>query len=228
MNGLLSSGLRILFGAGLTVCLGLVVSSAGAQESEPGSGPPATSTVKIFEVTPVRRVPAILAPNAQTPAAPAPLDSQLKARILDDLGAEKDVPAGNEDHQSGQDEAGRIVLSSKQPFMEGLAVLTLNHPTTVHPETGIRFSADGDGSAAVKFMLQEGSGYLLDFQVRSSGPGFYTVETAGGAQQFDDQTGAREHILVAIKAQGSGWTTTRLKHQGSDFHLYSVELTEVK
>jgi len=180
--------------------------------------------VRVFEVAPVQRVAAILAPNAQTPASPAALDAATLDRLLRQLAVSKDP--GSVPGSPSQD-VRTIMLSSQQPFIEGQAMLTLVRPATVHPESAIRFDEEMNGSAGIKLMVHQGDIYLLDFAVRSLGSGSYTVETAGGSEQFADTAGNREHILLALSASSSGWTTVRINRQGSGYFLYSAAVTAV-
>jgi hypothetical protein len=164
-------------------------------------------------------------PNAQTPVPPDLLDSQKKAEILHALGGTEAVK--EPETQSGL-ELEHLMLSAKQPFVSEQAFLTLALAYAVHPETAIKFNKDFPGSAAVKLKVKKGQTYLLDFAVKSWGSGNYLLETESGKQKFEDESASKQHILVALKATSSGWTTARLKREDSGFHLYYVEITRVK
>lgn len=185
------------------------------------------SEVQIFTVAPMLRSTAILMPNAQTPAPPEPLDSPQKSGILKNLGgiAAKSEVTDPKGHSTAKLE--HIILSARQPFFKEQGFLTLALPYAVHPETSIKFKNDFPGSAAVKLKVDKGQTYLLDFAVKSWGSGTYLLETESGKQDFEDESVSKQHVLVALKATSSGWTTVRLKREGAGYHLYYVEVTRV-
>ena len=183
--------------------------------------------VKTFTVTPVQRTVAILMPNAQTPEPPEPLDATTKSSILKSLGGSGDVPPAGDVKAQPQALLEHLLLSAKQPFFSERGLLTLALAYTVHPETAINFNSNFPGSAGVKLKVEKGRTYLLDFAVKSWGSGTYLLETESGNQELADQSGSKEHILVALNATSSGWTTVRLNRDGSDYHLYYVEVTRV-
>ncbi len=191
--------------------------------------PPATSeaAVKIFEVAPVQRSAAILMPNAQTPVPPAPLDATTKSEILKSLGGSGELPAPGGGGAEEKPVLEHLLLSARHPYFSEQGFLTLNLAYRVHPETAINFNSAYPGSAGVKMKVEKGRTYLLDFSVQSWGGGTYLLETAGGKQTFEDEAGSKKHILVALKATSSGWTTVRLSRDGTDYHLYSVEIMRV-
>ncbi len=201
---------------------------AKPRSEEPTPPPVAQQTaVKTFEVTPVQRTAAILMPNAQTPVAPAPLDSTTKSTILKNLGGSGNIPASGEAEAQTPAVLEHLLLSARQPYFSDRGFLTLNLAFSMHPETAINFNSEYPGSAGVKIKVEKGRTYLLDFAVQSWGSGTYLLETAGGKQTFEDGAGSKKHILVALKATSSGWTTVRISREGTDYYLYSVEITRV-
>ncbi len=183
--------------------------------------------VKTFTVSPVQRSTAILMPNAQTPEPPALLGANTKSGILKSLGGNGDLPAPGEIKAQSKPVLEHIVLSAKQPFFSERGFLTLALAYSFHPETAINFNRNFPGSAGVKLKVEEGRTYLLDFAVKSRGSGTYLLETESGQQEFADKSAQKEHILVALNATSSGWTTVRLNRDGTDYHLYYVEVTRV-
>lgn len=178
--------------------------------------------VSLVEVAPVQRAPALLAPNAQTPPPPASFDKEERLQLMA-------IRVGNpsaEDSEAISTSTQTVVLSAARTVQEGQAVLTLVQPYSVHPETGIHMRGSVPGSVGVKIKVEKGANYLVDFLVRSSVPGTYQLDTEGQSQQVGDPNGAREHVLLALDAKSSGWTTVRLKRPESDFFLYSVEVTK--
>ncbi len=214
----------ILLGSFMWITLTQAQPRAGESTSPPVTQEPA---VKTFTVTPVQRTVAILMPNAQTPEPPEPLDATTKSSILKSLGGSGDVPPAGDVKAQPQALLEHLLLSAKQPFFSERGLLTLALAYTVHPETAINFNSNFPGSAGVKLKVEKGRTYLLDFAVKSWGSGTYLLETESGNQEFADQSGSKEHILVALNATSSGWTTIRLNRDGTDYHLYYVEVTRV-
>lgn len=215
---------KMVFATGIVLgaCMRITLVQAQPGAEEATTPPPA---VKTFTIAPMQRSAAILMPNAQTPGPPAPLDSQTKSEILKSLGGSQDNQAPAEIKAQTQAGLEHLLLSAQQPFVSGKGLLTLALAYSVHPETSIKFNSNYPGSAAVKLKVDKGQTYLLDFAVRSSGSGTYLVETESGKQAFEDETGTRQHILVALSAAASGWTTIRLSRDGAEYYLYFVEVT---
>ncbi len=186
------------------------------------------SEVKIFEVAPLNRTAAVLMPNAQTPTPPEPLNSERKSEILQDLGETAANPEAKEPEAKSAPVLVHLKLSARQPFFRDQAFLTLVRASSVHPETAIKFNEDLPGSAAIKLKVETGRTYLLDFAVKSWGSGSYLLETESGKQKFEDESAGKQHILVALAATSSGWTTVRIKREGAGYHLYYVEITQVE
>lgn len=182
------------------------------------------SDVKMFAVAPVKRPSALLAPNAQTPVKPESLNQEQQRQILAALGGD-----ASDDTSSGASAEpvsfGTIALSAANMVHADQGVLTLVQPHTVHPETGIHMRGSEPGSVGVKVRVEEGGRYLVDFLVRGAVPGIYQLDTEGGTQTVEDSLGEREHVVLALSAGSSGWTTVRLRRPDSDFFLYAVEIT---
>jgi len=184
--------------------------------------------VKTFTVAPVQRSRAILMPNAQTPEPPASLDAKIKSAILKTLGGSEDIPPPRDSKTQAEPVLDYLLLSAKQPFFSERGFLTLALAYSVHPQTSITFNSSYPGSTGVKLKVEKGQTYLLDFAVKSSESGIYLLETESGQQEIEDKSASKEHILVALNATSSGWTTVRLHRKGTGYHLYSVEVTRVK
>jgi hypothetical protein len=207
--------------------LALLQPGAGLAAADTGADSPQSnswSDVKMFAVAPVKRPIALLAPNAQTPVKPASLNQEQQLQILAALGGD-----GKEDSAPATPAEtvpfGTFVLSAANTVHEDQGVLTLVQPYTVHPETGIHMRGSEPGSVGVKVRVEEGGRYLVDFLVRSAVPGNYQLDTEGETQTVEDALGEREHVLLALSAGSSGWTTVRLRRPDSDFFLYAVEIT---
>jgi hypothetical protein len=177
--------------------------------------------VRTFDVAPVQRPIALLAPNAQTPPPPVALAPGQRRQIMAGLEGGEAAEPGSE---SGQP-AESFVLSASLTVYEDRGVLTLVQPYTVHPETGVHMRGSDPGSVGVKIRVEKGGRYLLDFLVRSAVPGRYELQTEGGSQVIEDASGDLEHVLLALHAGSSGWTTVRLRRGESDYFLYAVEIT---
>jgi len=196
-------------------------------QAQPPTEEPAIPPVKTFTVAPVQRSAAILMPNAQTPEPPVPLGAKTKTEILQSLAGSADIQApGNIEAQSTP-VLEHLLLSAKQPYVSEQGFLTLSQAYTVHPETAINFNSDSPGSAGLKLKVEKGRTYLLDFAVKSNESGTYLLEAEGKKHEFEDNSATKEHILVALNATSSGWTTVRLDRGGTGFHLYYVEVTRV-
>ena len=169
--------------------------------------------VKTFTVSPVDRPAAILAPNAQVAGPPEPVDPAMKKEALAGI--------------SGVEGGAQFVLTSRQPYIKEQGYLTLTLPHTVHPESAIVFNTDFPGAVGVKLKVENGGLYLVDFAVKAAGAGVYKVVTESGMQEFEDSNGKLEHLLIALSADASGWTTMRMNRTGASYNLYSVEVTRV-
>jgi len=202
----------------------LTLAQAAETSEQPVMQEPAVTT---FTVAPVQRTSAILMPNAQTPEPPALLDSKTKSGILKNLGGSAEIPAPGDIKAPSKPVLEHLLLSARQPFFSEQGFLTLALAYAVHPETAIKFNSNYPGSAGLKLKVEKGHTYLLDFAVRSGTSGTYRVQTESGKQEFDDTSASKDHLLVALKATSSGWTTVRLSRDGTEYHLYYVEVTRV-
>ena len=55
------------------------------------------------------------------------------------------------------------------------------------------------------------------------------METSAGDQEFEDVQGKLEHVLVALNATESGWTSLEFNRTGDTGHyLYSVKVDRVE
>lgn len=201
----------------VSLALVLVLPYAHAQDS--------TALVKTFKVTPFNRMPAILAPNARIPEPPGPVEPGRKQDILHSIGGESAAPSANSTDAARETRLDHIVLSAREPFYEDKGYLTLTLPATFHPESVIAFDNNFSNILGVKLNVEKGGMYLVDFAVHATGAGAYKVDTESGGQTFEDSNSALEHVLIALSAEASGWTTVRMSRTGSGYNLYSVEVT---
>jgi hypothetical protein len=189
----------------------LLLPFTNAQGQQEFSGLVSTPPVKTFTVTPADRPAAILAPNAMVAGPPGPIAPSMMQDILAGIG--------------GSEGGAHFVLTSRQPYIDGQGYLTLTLPQTVHPESAIVFDKDSANAAGVKLKVEKDGLYLVDFAVKAKGAGVYKVETESGGQEFEDSNGKLEHLLIALNAGASGWTTVRMNRTGAGHNLYSVEVT---
>ena len=195
--------------AGLLPGLLLIFSPASAGETVPDPTP----AIEVFQVAPSQRPAAIMAPDPRLPAAPAPLDGDSRSKLLSSLGAtETEAPVS-------------FRLDAKTPFIEGQGYLRMSFPHTFHPEAPILFDKDFPGRLSVHLMVEAGASYLVDFAVAAQEAGSYTVVADSGEQDIEDSDG---HLLIALQAEASGWTSLRLSRAGGSFNLYSVEITRLR
>jgi hypothetical protein len=199
--------------AGLLPGLLLIFSPALAGNASPEPAQNPTPAVKTFQVAPSQRPAAIMAPNLRLPAAPAPLDTDFRSRLLSGLGAAD--PAAPES----------FTLDAKTPYIEGRGFLRMSFPRTFHPEAPIVFDKEFPGRVSVHLMVEAGASYLVDFSVAAQEAGSYTVMADSGEQEITDADG---HLLLALQAEASGWTSLRLSRAGGSFSLYSVEITRIR
>jgi len=198
-----------IFIASFAVLLVLPSDSWGQSKNDFYSDP--THQVRTFTVTPANRPAAILSPNAMVAAPPGPMDPSTTKDILAAIG--------------GVEGGARIVLTSRQPYINEQAYLTLTLPQTFHPESAIVFREDMPNALGIKVKVEKDGLYLVDIAVKAKGAGVYKVETESGGQEFEDANGRLEHVLVALSAGASGWTTVRMNRSGAGYNLYSVEIT---
>jgi len=208
--------------------LGIFLIGTMAAQPLPAAQPDAEATgavpwdqVALFEVAPLTRTAALLAPNAQAPLPPDPLDDRQKAQILTHL------PDGQGNHSTDHP-SDTFVLTAASAVQEGKGILTLLKPHSVHPETGIHMQGIDEGSVGVKIRVEKGGRYLVDFRLKSAVPGVYRVQVEGQTQEISDPEGARQHVLLMLNAISQGWTTIRLDRPESDFMLYAVEVTSFR
>ena len=186
----------------------LVIPFIYVQAAEDLSAP----AVKTFTVTPANRPAAILSPNAMVAAPPGPVDPLEMKNVLAGIG--------------GVEGGAQFVLTSRQPYLSEQGYLTLRLPQTFHPESAIVFKEDMPNALGVKLKVEKDGLYLVDFAVKAKGAGSYKVETESGGQEFEDANGRLEHVLIALSAGASGWTTVRMNRSGAGYNLYSVEVTK--
>jgi hypothetical protein len=217
----------------LTLSLAWPAASAqepGASGDEAGkiSSDTPVPEIKTFRVNPVDRPAAILAPNARVPTPPEPIAPSMMQDLLAGIAREGEgAPAPAATDAEPGPALDHIVLNSRRPYHDGKGYLTLTRPQTFHPESAIIFDKSSPGAVGVKLNVNKDRLYLVDFTVSAVDAGAYKVETESGGQAFEDSNGKLEHVLIALSAGASGWTTVRMNRTGASFNLYSVEVTRV-
>lgn len=208
----------------VTIILAMLLGSTGSgAESVPEPGDsnagsaaelPALETIT---VSPAQRPPAILAPEQQPPGPPVPLAesqrSHLQARAAGESAIERDT----------------FRLDARTPFVDGKGYLKLSLPLTLHPESPIVFDQRYPSRVSVHLHVEEGGTYLVDFAVAAGGgAGSYRVESEFGSVLAADPDGKLGHVLLALRAASSGWTSLRLARDGGGYSLYAVEITHLQ
>lgn len=182
--------------------------------------------VKTFKVSPSSRPQAVLAANARVPDPPEPINPSMMDSILKGIGGGGGVPSAGDVKAKPKPELDHIVLTSQKPFYNEKGYLRLTLPYTFQPESAIVLNKNFPNVVGVMLKVEKGGLYLVDYAVNAIGSGSYKVETESGDQLFNDSNGKLEHVLVALNATTSGWTSLRLKREGTGYNLYSVEVTK--
>ena len=196
---------------------------------------PANTVAAEFTVAPAPRVRAVRrAPTRQgldveaPPAPPAPPDP-VKPETLDlvgnALGGGGFGGAAGRDFQSpGPPVLDHIELTTRQPWFheKGNVRTALAYTTSTGAAPSWNFNKNFPGLMTVNLKVEEGATYLVDFVVSSWGSGTYQVETDSGMQEFADNGGDLEHLLVGLNATESGWVNLHLRREGTGYYVYSV------
>jgi hypothetical protein len=196
------------------------LAAGGSQESSNPSRSVAAegaAAVKIFDVSPPVRMPAIL-PLEES--VPKPLDAEARARIISAIRGE-----GAADVELAPQS---ITLTAKNPRAAEQANLVMTLPYRFHPESAIEFHGDYPHVVGLSLKVEKGGLYLVDFAVKGVGQGAYTLESGSDSQVFEDPSGYLQHVLFGVRAAESGWTSLRMRRSGAGYKLYSVEITRIE
>jgi len=216
------------------IAVSLLAPLALAQDEKPArslstqkvSAVSAVPAIRTFRVKPSNRPVAIMAPNARVPAPPSPIDPSTMKKILLGIGGSGEIPSAGSYQAAPDPVLDHIVLTAKNPWYNERGYLRLTLPYGFHPESSIEFNKNFPNILDVKLNVENGGLYLVDFSVKAIGAGTYNVETESGNQAFEDSKGSMEHVLIALSAGASGWTSLQMKREGTGYQLYSVEVTK--
>ena len=209
--------------AAMPLLLAVVLSyplSVSAQEDVPD--------VEIVSVTPQARNELELVPEWEIPNTPQQLTGPKRQELLEYVsgGGSGGVPLLNVIQTQGRiPDVRQLILSVKRPWYVHRAFLSSEGAEFADVRSVMRFGDSPDGRAIVGINLVEGRSYLFDFLVDGQGEGTYVLNTDSGSREFADPDGNRNNVLVALKAEQSGWTELSLSRTAGGFDLHSVEVT---
>ena len=184
--------------------------------------------VTVISVAPESRNSDSVLPEWGDPPRPAPLSGKERQALLQQVsgGGSGGQPVLNDIQTQGRTPTLRqAILSAKRPWYVHRAFLAAEGVERMDARSVIRFDAGGQGRAVVGLNLIKGGTYLMDFLLEGEGKGDYSVETSAGVELYPDPDGKRTHVLVALKAEASGWAEVSLRREGAAFELHSVEVT---
>lgn len=184
--------------------------------------------VPVISVTPESRSSNSVLADWGDPPRPAPLSGKERQALLQQVsgGGTGGQPVLNDIQTQGRTPTLRqAILTVKRPWYVHRAFLAAEGVERMDARSVIRFRAGGEGRVVVGLNLIEGSTYLMDFLIRGEGEGDYSVETSAGVELYPDPDGERTHVLMALKAEASGWAGVSLRREGAAFELHSVEVT---
>lgn len=119
----------------------------------------------------------------------------------------------------------QAILTVKRPWMVHRAFLSSEGAQRVDARSVLSFDESVPGRAVVGLNLIEGQVYLIDFLLQGRGAGDFLVTTSAGVQTYPDPDAERNHVLIALKADKSGWAEISLSRTAGGFDLHSVEAT---
>lgn len=196
---------------------------------------PANTVAVEFTVAPAPRVRAVrAAPTRQgsgveaPPPAPTsrdPIEPETMALVGNALGGGGFGGGASGDFQNpGPPVLDHIELTPRQPWFNerGNVHTVLAYSASTGSVPSWNFNKNFPGLMTVNLKVEEGATYLVDFSVSSWGSGTYRVETDSGDQEFADNGGDLEHVLVALNASESGWVSVRLKREGTGHYTYAI------
>ena len=184
--------------------------------------------VQIISVTPQTRSANDLVSEWEQPRKPSQLTGREREAILEQVsgGENVGIPLLNTIQNQGRTpEVRQLILTVKRPWYVHRAFLSSENARFVDARSVMRFDESQPGRAIVGINLVAGSTYLFDFLVDGEGEGVYTLETVSGNHEFPDPAGDRDNVLVALRAEQSGWTEVSLHRSAGSFDLHSVEVT---
>lgn len=184
--------------------------------------------IEVIPVTPQSRNVLELVPDWDIPRTPSQLTGQERQALLQQIsgGGSGGTPLLNNIQTMGRTPVVRqLILSVKRPWYVHRAFLSSEGAERVDVRSVMRFGDSQPGRAIVGVNLIAGSTYLFDFLVSGEGEGTFTLETDSGLYEFPDPNGDRDNVLVAFRAEQSGWTEISLRRTSGSFDLHSVEVT---
>ncbi len=182
----------------------------------------------VITVNPDKQGANDLLPGWEQPRKPSQLTGKERQELIEAVsGAESGgIPLLNNIQTQGRTPTVRqLILSVKRPWYVHRAFLSSEGAQRVDARSVIHFDANKPARAVVGLNLIEGNTYLLDFLIDGQGAGVYSIETDSGIEEFPDPDGTRNHVLVALRAEQSGWTELSLRRSAGSFDLHSVEVT---
>ncbi len=169
-----------------------------------------------------------LMPDWEQPNRPPTLGGRERQAILEQVsgGGSGGVPVPNDIQTQGKTPTlSHLLLTVRRPWFVHRGFLAGEGVARLDSRSVMRFEESVPGRAIVGLNVVEGLTYLVDFLVGGEGAGDYVFESSSGEQVFTDPVGERNHVLVAIQAQNSGWTEISLRRNGGAFDLHTVEIT---
>lgn len=184
--------------------------------------------VPVIGVSPKTSSSNSLTPDWDQPNRPPTLSGRERQAILQQVsgGGEGGLPMMNNIQTQGRTPNLRqAILTVKRPWFIHRAFLAAEGVQRTDARSIMRFDESQPGRAVVGLNLLEGHTYLIDFLIDGKGEGDYNVVTSTGTHAFPDPGAERNHVLLALEAQSSGWTEVSLSRSGGGFDLHSVEIT---
>lgn len=212
---------RRIRGTALALALMMPVTAAVAAGVE-------VPEVEIISVTPKTQSANDLVPGWEKPRKPRQLSGEQRQALLEQVsgGGKGGIPLLNTIQTQGRTpEVRQLILTVKRPWYVHRAFLSSEGAERVDARSVMRFGDSGEGRAIVGINLIQGNTYLFDFLVDGEGEGVYTIETDAGVYELPDPDGTRDSVLVALKAEQSGWVEINLRRSTGSFDLHSVEVT---
>lgn len=182
----------------------------------------------VIAVSPQEASADALVSDWEQPRKPSQLSGKERQALLEQVsgGGMGGIPLLNNIQTQGRTPTIRqLILTVKRPWYVHRAFLSSEGAQRVDARSVMHFDESMPGRAVVGLNLITGKTYLLDFLINGEGEAVYTIESSAGVQEFPDPDGKRGHILVALKAEQSGWTELSLRRSSGSFDLHSVEVT---
>lgn len=197
-----------------------------------GSLPAAGQDVDVPEVPVIAVTPDAGSANGLTeweqPRRPQVLGGRERQAILEQVsgGGAGGLPLMDNIQNSGKTPTLRqAILTVKRPWMVHRAFLSSEGAQRVDARSVLSFDEAVPGRAVVGLNLMEGQIYLIDFLLQGRGAGDFLLTTSAGVHTYPDPDAKRNHVLIALKADRSGWAEISLSRTAGGFDLHSVEAT---